>query len=272
MTDLDLLRQHLLGLGKVLLGYSGGVDSALLAVVGEPGARRRAVPGRDRPERVLSRGAVAHRRGAGRAVRRAAARAGHPRARRSPLPPQRHRPLLLLQVRAVDPPRRSRSPAGLRHHHRRHQRRRPRRAPARARARDGSAESARRWRSSGGARTRCGRRPGSWGFPPGTRPPRPVCRAGCATGSRSRPERLRQVEEGEAFLRSLGVAGDLRVRHHGRHASVEVAPERDDAAAIAAGRSVGRFFAGLGFDDGGAGSRRAIAGDGCWRWRPHGAA
>ena len=33
MTDLDLLRRHLLRLGKVLLGYSGGVDSALLAVV-----------------------------------------------------------------------------------------------------------------------------------------------------------------------------------------------------------------------------------------------
>ena len=33
MTDLDLLRRHLLGLRKVLLGYSGGVDSALLAVV-----------------------------------------------------------------------------------------------------------------------------------------------------------------------------------------------------------------------------------------------
>ena len=33
MTDLDQLRRHLLGLGKVLLGYSGGVDSALLAVV-----------------------------------------------------------------------------------------------------------------------------------------------------------------------------------------------------------------------------------------------
>ena len=34
MTDLDQLRRHLQGLGKVLLGYSGGVDSALLAVVG----------------------------------------------------------------------------------------------------------------------------------------------------------------------------------------------------------------------------------------------
>src|SRR4051812_29206906 len=34
MSDLDLLRRHLLGYGRVLLGYSGGVDSALLAVVG----------------------------------------------------------------------------------------------------------------------------------------------------------------------------------------------------------------------------------------------
>src|SRR5438045_8189795 len=33
MTDLDPLRRRLLGYGRVLLGYSGGVDSALLAVV-----------------------------------------------------------------------------------------------------------------------------------------------------------------------------------------------------------------------------------------------
>ena len=39
MTSLDTLRLHLQGLGRVILGYSGGVDSALLAVVGHPGAR-----------------------------------------------------------------------------------------------------------------------------------------------------------------------------------------------------------------------------------------
>jgi uncharacterized protein len=38
------------------------------------------------------------------------------------------------------------------------------------------------------------------------------------------PERLRQVEEAEAWLRSLGIEGDLRVRHRGDRASVEVTP------------------------------------------------
>lgn len=38
------------------------------------------------------------------------------------------------------------------------------------------------------------------------------------------PGRLRQVEAAEEFLRALGVAGDLRVRHHGDRARVEVGP------------------------------------------------
>jgi uncharacterized protein len=40
------------------------------------------------------------------------------------------------------------------------------------------------------------------------------------------PERLRQVEQGEAYLRGLGVGGDLRVRHHGGTARLEVAPDQ----------------------------------------------
>ncbi len=39
------------------------------------------------------------------------------------------------------------------------------------------------------------------------------------------PRRLKQVEDGEAFLRELGVTGNLRVRHRGTSASVEVDPE-----------------------------------------------
>jgi hypothetical protein len=34
MVELQHLRNHLAGLGRVVLGYSGGVDSALLAVIG----------------------------------------------------------------------------------------------------------------------------------------------------------------------------------------------------------------------------------------------
>jgi uncharacterized protein len=36
------------------------------------------------------------------------------------------------------------------------------------------------------------------------------------------PDRLRQVEAGEAFLREAGVRGDLRVRHRGDEARIEV--------------------------------------------------
>ena len=38
-------------------------------------------------------------------------------------------------------------------------------------------------------------------------------------------ERLQQVEAGEAFLRSLGVEGDLRVRHHGDKVRIEATAE-----------------------------------------------
>lgn len=39
------------------------------------------------------------------------------------------------------------------------------------------------------------------------------------------PRRLQQVEAGEAYLRALGVTGNLRVRHRGTTASIEVDPE-----------------------------------------------
>jgi uncharacterized protein len=40
------------------------------------------------------------------------------------------------------------------------------------------------------------------------------------------PNRLRQVEQGEALLRALGVEGDLRVRHWGEEARIEVLPSQ----------------------------------------------
>ena len=61
------------------------------------------------------------------------------------------------------------------------------------------------------------------------------------------PARLRQVEEGEAYLRAEGVVGDLRVRHYGTHASVEVAPA-EMTLLRSKWDAVERFFAGLGFE------------------------
>lgn len=47
-------------------------------------------------------------------------------------------------------------------------------------------------------------------------------------GLRITPERLRQVEQGEEYLRRLGLQGDLRVRHHGATARLEVATDQMD--------------------------------------------
>jgi uncharacterized protein len=60
------------------------------------------------------------------------------------------------------------------------------------------------------------------------------------------PERLRQVEEGEAFLRSLGVGGDLRVRHLGDSARIEAVPAEMPVVERAWHR-VTAFFEALGF-------------------------
>jgi pyridinium-3,5-biscarboxylic acid mononucleotide sulfurtransferase len=60
------------------------------------------------------------------------------------------------------------------------------------------------------------------------------------------PERLRQVEQGEAYLRSLGVSGDLRVRHHGKKARLEVAPDQMDRLRTRWG-TISAFFTELGF-------------------------
>lgn len=53
------------------------------------------------------------------------------------------------------------------------------------------------------------------------------------------PERLSQIEKGEALLRGLGIEGDMRVRHRGEEARIEVAASefakvRQVRAAIAA--------------------------------------
>ena len=60
------------------------------------------------------------------------------------------------------------------------------------------------------------------------------------------PERLKQVEEGEAFIRSLGVTGDLRVRHLGEAARIETLPA-EIPVIEGAWHRVTAFFESLGF-------------------------
>ncbi|HUL02883.1 MAG TPA: ATP-dependent sacrificial sulfur transferase LarE [Gemmatimonadales bacterium] len=59
------------------------------------------------------------------------------------------------------------------------------------------------------------------GIPVWDAPAAPCLSSRIAYGISVTPSRLRQVERAEAYLRELGVTGDLRVRHHDRHARIE---------------------------------------------------
>ena len=62
------------------------------------------------------------------------------------------------------------------------------------------------------------------GLPTWDAPAAPCLSSRVRYGLSITPSRLKQVEESEAFLRALGVAGDMRVRHLGEVARVEVEP------------------------------------------------
>jgi pyridinium-3,5-biscarboxylic acid mononucleotide sulfurtransferase len=62
------------------------------------------------------------------------------------------------------------------------------------------------------------------GVPVSDAPAAPCLSSRVAYGVRITSQRLAQVEQAEAYLRSHGVTGDLRVRHHGDRASIEVEP------------------------------------------------
>jgi pyridinium-3,5-biscarboxylic acid mononucleotide sulfurtransferase len=246
MTDLDLLRRHLLGLGKVLLGYSGGVDSALLAVVATEalGAGRfLAVIGRSPsyPE-VQWRSAME-------------------------LAARFHIPLLELETRELADPRYLRN-ATDRCYFCKSELWTRLGAVARRLGFDtivdgtnaddlGEHRPGMRAGRETGIRsplaelgwTKDAVRAGSreLGLPTWNSPAAPCLSSRVRYGLEITAERLHQVEQGEAFLRSLGVVGDLRVRHHGNHASLEVAPG-EMPLLRSRWESVGRFFTGLGFD------------------------
>ena|SRR6266850_1046545 len=62
------------------------------------------------------------------------------------------------------------------------------------------------------------------GLPTWDAPAAPCLSSRVQYGLSISPTRLRQVERGEEYLRSLGVTGDLRVRHAGALARIEVEP------------------------------------------------
>jgi pyridinium-3,5-biscarboxylic acid mononucleotide sulfurtransferase len=246
MTDLDQLRRHLEGLGKVLLGYSGGVDSALLAVVGSQ------TLGAGRFQAVIGR-SPSYPEAQWRSAVELAQRFGVP--------------LLELDTRELEDPRYLRNATDRCYfckaelwtrlaevavdrgfdtivdgtnaedlgEHR----------PGLRAGREGGIRSPLAELGWSKEAVRAASR--ALGLPTWDAPAAPCLSSRVRYGLEITPGRLRQVEEGEAYLREQGVVGDLRVRHHGTHASVEVVPaempllrSRWDA--------VERFFAELGFE------------------------
>ena len=66
------------------------------------------------------------------------------------------------------------------------------------------------------------------GIPTWAQPSSPCLSSRVPYGTAVTPERLRQIERAEEALRALGVSGDLRVRHHGDLARIELAASELD--------------------------------------------
>ncbi len=245
MTDLMALERHLQGMGRVLLGYSGGVDSALLAVAGRRGL------GADRFLAVIGRSASYP------AVQWEAA---------MDVAARFDVPLLELETRELEDPRYLRN-APDRCYFCKSELWQRLSAVATARGFDtvidgtnaddllehrpghraGRERSVRSPLAELGWRKAAVRQASqALGLPTWDAPAAPCLSSRIRYGLAVTSERLRQVEAGEAYLRGLGIRGDLRVRHHGEVASVEVAPQqmarlRESWAAVEA------RFAELGF-------------------------
>jgi uncharacterized protein len=63
------------------------------------------------------------------------------------------------------------------------------------------------------------------GIPTWEQPSSPCLASRLPYGTAVTPERLAQVERAERALRALGILGEMRVRHHGELARVELAAE-----------------------------------------------
>lgn len=84
------------------------------------------------------------------------------------------------------------------------------------------------------------------GLPIWSAPAAPCLSSRVLYGLEITPRRLSQVERGEAHLRSLGVSGDLRVRHHGEKARLEASVDQMELIRRN-WKAIARVFAELGF-------------------------
>ena len=225
MSSLLELQAHLAALGRVILGYSGGVDSGLLAVVG------RRVLGPDSFLAVIGRSASYPD------VQAVAAFA---------LAEQFEVPVLEVETRELHDPRYLSNSTDRCYYckaelwTRLSEIRRDRGFDSII---DGTnADDVREHRPGMRAAAEYGVRSPlaelGWtkqkvrdaalelGLPGWDAPAAPCLSSRVLYGLAITPERLRQVEQGEAYLRGLGVEGDLRVRHHGGRARLEVAADQ----------------------------------------------
>jgi uncharacterized protein len=245
MTELERLRTHLLGLGRVLLGYSGGVDSALLAVVGRQALGAQdflAVVGRsasypeaqyrvaidladrfDIPLLEIDTGELSDPRYLRNHTDRCYYCKTELWSRLGELARQFQFDVIIDGTNASDlgehrPGLRAAAELGIR-------------SPL---AELGWSKSAIREASR------------ALGLPTWNAPAAPCLSSRVLYGLEITPERLQQVEDGETYLRSLGVSGDLRVRHLGNSARVEVSPDQISHLR-AIWETVAAYFVRLGF-------------------------
>ena len=245
MPNLELLRCHLTGLGRVILGYSGGVDSGLLAVVGAQAL------GAERFLAVTGRSASYPEAQAGMAADLA----------------QRFQiPLLEIDTHELEDARYLSNSTDrcyfckseLWTRLREVARERRFDAVIDGTNADDLAEHRPGLRASREQGVRSPLAELGWtknevraaarqlGLPTWSAPAAPCLSSRIVYGLEITPMRLRQVEEGESLLRALGVSGDLRVRHHGTTARIEVSPVEMERVR-ANWDTIDAAFSGLGF-------------------------